>query len=342
LIHKTRGTQAKLILTPIYGSPPFMDATTILQGLDAVIKARQEQWLSRWYAVHAEPPGGKLFHYTNSTGLLGILSSEVFWATNIEYLNDSSELYYCIALIRERLVRKKKAAAHNALWPIAELFSEAEKTFNPFHTLTLYVSCFCENGDLLSQWRGYGHAGGGYAIGIQPRHPEALPDDQPRIVLRRVLYDATEQARLIDDSITQLEILWTDISSRTRDETTLITAKEKMLSFFRQEIGDYIWCFKNPVFQEEKEWRFSYVTGAKDPKKRPGKFRAGRSSIIPFVELDLFKLLDSQKTRTLQVSEVICGPTLHTGRSVEAVAQLLNTRGYRDVSVHDSKVPLRG
>ena len=30
----------------------------------------------------------------------------------------------------------------------------------------LYAFCFCEDGDLLSQWRGYGVLGRGYAVGF--------------------------------------------------------------------------------------------------------------------------------------------------------------------------------
>jgi hypothetical protein len=316
-----------------------MDAKT-LEELDAMICARQEQWLGGWSATQAQPPGGKLFHYTDSNGLLGILSSEVFWATNIEYLNDSSELAYCIALIRDRLERTKIAVSRNALSPISQLFVAAQKNFNPFHDLTVYVSCFCEEGDLLSQWRGYGHAGGGYAIGIQPRYGNAAPDDVPRIVLRKVFYELKDQEQLIDESISQLEALWTHVTSKTNDQPTLMEAQKKILSFFRQEVGDYIWCFKNPAFREEREWRFSYITGAKDPKKRPVKFRPGPGSINPYVELDLFKLLDSE-AQALQVCEVICGPTLHPHRSVEAVKHLLNVHAYDTVDVRASSVPLR-
>ncbi len=35
-----------------------------------------------------------LYHYTNESGLLGILQSRHLWATAIEYLNDSAELVY--------------------------------------------------------------------------------------------------------------------------------------------------------------------------------------------------------------------------------------------------------
>ena len=315
---------------------------TDLGELDAMINTRQRQWVDQWHGMQARPPNDKLFHYTDSNGLLGILSSEVFWATNIEYLNDSSELAYCIALIRDRLERKKIAVSRNALSPISRLFVAAQETFNRFRDLTVYVSCFCEDGDLLSQWRGYGRAGGGYAIGIEPRYGNAAPDERPQIALRKVFYELKDQERLIDESIGQLEALWAHMTRKTKDQPTLMEAEKKILSFFRREVGDYIWCFKNPVFREEKEWRFCYITSADDAKKRLVKFRPALEFISPYVEFDLFKLFDLRKAQTLQVCEVICGPTLHPHHSVEAVKHVLAVHGYERVDVRASSVPLRG
>jgi hypothetical protein len=34
----------------------------------------------------------RLFHYTNATSLLGIIENNCLWATNIQFLNDFSEL----------------------------------------------------------------------------------------------------------------------------------------------------------------------------------------------------------------------------------------------------------
>ena len=36
--------------------------------------------------------------------------------------------------------------------------------------LRLFVTCFCSNGDLLSQWRAYAGSGG-YAVGFTPPRP---------------------------------------------------------------------------------------------------------------------------------------------------------------------------
>ena len=40
-------------------------------------------------------------HYTSQLGLMGIISNEVLWATNIKFLNDEHEFQHALDLIRE-------------------------------------------------------------------------------------------------------------------------------------------------------------------------------------------------------------------------------------------------
>jgi hypothetical protein len=37
------------------------------------------------------------------------------------------------------------------------------------HGAGAFMACFCENGDLLSQWRGYGSLGGGFSLGFKAK-----------------------------------------------------------------------------------------------------------------------------------------------------------------------------
>lgn len=61
--------------------------------------------------------------------------------------------------------------------------------------LDVYITCFCEDGDLLSQWRAYAgrDSAAGYALGIGTRPPllggVQAAGRQHGLRLRRVLYD---------------------------------------------------------------------------------------------------------------------------------------------------------
>ena len=48
-----------------------------------------------------------IYHYTSPEGILGIIESNSLWATDINYLNDSSELRYIYGLV-ERIVKAKR------------------------------------------------------------------------------------------------------------------------------------------------------------------------------------------------------------------------------------------
>src|SRR5215207_1165696 len=48
----------------------------------------------------ASQPEGLVFHYTNAVGLLGIISSHRFWASNTAFLNDPSEGQYVLDIAK--------------------------------------------------------------------------------------------------------------------------------------------------------------------------------------------------------------------------------------------------
>lgn len=304
------------------------------EKLKAFIIDRQEKWLASWQKKNADPPHDKLFHYTNAEGLLGILRSRIFWGTDITHLNDSSELEYGIELVRGQL---DQAVRRRASGKVADLLAAVRENFHSFGRLTAYVSCFCQQRDLLSQWRGYGGSGGGYAIGIGRCGKRETDTPEPKISLRQVIYKPTEQLHLINDSIAQLEAFadyaFADNSLDWNE------AGKQITDFFRREVGDYLWCFKNDAFTEEQEWRFLYLTGPADLAPRSMHFRPTPSGLIPYVELDLFNLRTDDTY--LDICEIVCGPALDPDRSVTTVQTLLRSLKYDGVEVIPSRVPLR-
>lgn len=50
-----------------------------------------------------EKEPSELFHYTTADGLLGILTKQNLWATDVLYLNDASEFRYADELIVEAI-----------------------------------------------------------------------------------------------------------------------------------------------------------------------------------------------------------------------------------------------
>ncbi len=49
-----------------------------------------------------------LWHYTDSAGAIGILSTNSLWATSLAHLNDSSELEYGLQVVVDELEKRAR------------------------------------------------------------------------------------------------------------------------------------------------------------------------------------------------------------------------------------------
>jgi hypothetical protein len=64
-----------------------------LEDLITELNALESQLVTDFPSTRADVPS-QLFHYTGIPALKSIVETGVIWATNIAYLNDSSELAY--------------------------------------------------------------------------------------------------------------------------------------------------------------------------------------------------------------------------------------------------------
>lgn len=151
------------------------------------------------------------------------------------------------------------------------------------NSLTL-VSCFSQQGDLLSQWRGYGDDGKGISIGFNynklenllkhKRYANFLDNTKPILRLSEIYYDQEN----LKDNIKSDIIL--PLLKAIRENYNLEKHNLKKLKFedyLENEIChllDYLMdlfqyselpllFLKNPAFEEEKECRIIYNTRLK-------------------------------------------------------------------------------
>jgi len=67
-----------------------------------------------------------------------------------------------------------------------------------------YVASFCEDGNLLSQWRGYGSPGSGFNLGFVSKGITVVQTDfeaKKPALLRRVEYDRDKQKAIVKMAI---------------------------------------------------------------------------------------------------------------------------------------------
>ncbi len=124
-------------------------------------------------------PEGPLYHYTDQNGLLGIIQDRSIRATHLRYLNDTSEGRIVFQVLLDELNRRVNSDAMMlsfGMEPVKrsgkiecedeEIFSQGVSMLSWVTSQDVFVTSFSEKGNLLSQWRAYAGASGGYSIGF--------------------------------------------------------------------------------------------------------------------------------------------------------------------------------
>lgn len=139
-----------------------------------------------------DAPPALLYHYTSAEGVLGILGRCEMLASDLRFLNDARELIFARDVVVARLRQAANELEAQPDEDIGRVEARVDLMRNCAYQadrvsewLQIFVVCFCEEGDLLSQWRGYGQTAG-YALGFDREALDASTGE--RDTLRRVVY----------------------------------------------------------------------------------------------------------------------------------------------------------
>jgi hypothetical protein len=306
------------------------------------LSAADEEQVARFLTHYAQRffliPGGPLYHYTTGENFIKIIQSGELWATQAACLNDTTELVYSADQLRRRVKAKMDAPHNPAIDPILSRLDEALS--NPgVETSPVFVACFSERGDHLSQWRAYSGGEGGYAIQFDPiklREAGFLPAPDgklvPQIFLVRVEYNPVNHASMFDDILKWTEQFFLGLGGATKAPTIDAWADE-FCRYWLERLAFYAPCIKDPSFEDEKEWRLIYYLRPDDPTSM--QFRQRQSMMSRHIPLHLKK--------PLPITQAIVGPCRHPRLSQVAVGDLLLAGGYdpSTVKVEITRVPYR-
>ena len=297
-----------------------------------------EQWLSH----HRRRPR-YLYHYTSAQGLLGMLQSNRVWATNSRFMNDPTEIAYAIRLVRE--VADANLREGDARW-LKEVRDWVETFIGEYeNNAKVYIACFCSEGDLLSQWRGYGAVGGGYSIGFIGKHTgaeEVTSAEKPEPILRKVIYDRRTQARLVGDWLRGLSVL----EQARRKKPGQLRAQQRVndwWAFFNMFLSECLNCFKDPAYREEQEWRLIQFGRFAREEVVKASFRSRGERLVPYVEVD-FRPARGPYRDKLPIRVIRYGPTLEPVVTERSLHLLREAYGYdeRRLTIARSGVPFSG
>jgi len=285
----------------------------------------------------AQRPTAPLYHYTTFQGLQGILKNRSFWATEVAYLNDGTERTYA------RQALESLFASHENQHPgtaVSAVLDEARRYLDFTESnWAQFVTCFCEEGDLLNMWMGYAGRGGGFSLGFDPMELYGFSCG-PRNHFVKVVYGTDPQSHPAFEALRQ---------------ACARIAVSPSGEIRPAELGPTIACLldilfigvKHDAFVAEKEWRAIERRAIAEPYSsfKDVKFRGGDFNVKPYIELELPTDDDTPATEPkalLPVVDVVVGPTLRPIETIRAVRWLLRSLGYPEsVSVRSSSVPYR-
>jgi hypothetical protein len=299
--------------------------------LGAALAGLVSDAVEEWDRVQGDTPD-LLYHYTDVAGLIGICSSRSLWATNLRFVNDAQELAHAWSLMLDVLAEARAQATVPAQ---VELIEEIERATSSQWAgyPDFYSVSFTADGDLLSQWRGYGSSGGGYAIGFEAaglvRPPAPYP--QPERFLNRVIYDEAAQRQILGVTAEAMLELFATVDPIGSD---LTEARGRVFAALGELVG-FAFSFKDPAWAEEQEWRAVYVVP--DGELEGVEFRPSGGVAVPYVSLEMGTEPDGR----LPIREIVQGPRVDTDTAVRSLELLLASNGYSEVDITVSSVPLR-
>jgi len=282
-------------------------------------------------------PRRPLFHYTSIQGLIGILTDRKIWATNISHLNDKQELFQARDIFREAVQELEKTIDPGPAYAIRPRdYKENPKitflnTLNSLldlaQELPIFVCSFSEEGDQLSQWRGYSQNGYGFSVGFAYTKLEKHAERQ-KFILKKCIYKKKQQQKVINGFI-ESEILptLTNLGEIRLSPNDVMKIFEKILQLLP--------IIKNEHFKEEKEWRL--ISSPFQTLKDRIRFRPGKTVIIPYCEFEL-----AENKKDFAVKSITIGPTPNENESLLSLKTLLNREGTsKKIKVRQSKIPYR-
>lgn len=287
------------------------------------------------HSVRGRERPGIIYHYTTTNGLIGILESNELWATDLNYMNDASELIYARELIAEVIAAKLTATVD----PILMTFYERAVRMQEPGSRGFYGVCFCEDGDLLSQWRAYGDRGGGYAIGLHAA--EIGLGSEPPLCIRKTVYDPIRQRDLVEVTLDRTEHvlmeLTRDVPAEAGDSIIPI-----VLHFLDDHLSEYTYTFKNEAFREEQEWRvvLPILPYERNESRRLMRFRNSAGMLAPYILMNVSPTA-GVNTGRIPIARIVFGPTVDRRLTREALKDLLAKHGFPHVEVVPSDIPLR-
>ncbi|UJW85664.1 DUF2971 domain-containing protein [Devosia sp. SL43] len=272
----------------------------------------------------------ELYHYTSTSGLLGILTNHSLWFTDTRYLNDSSEVLWGVGVVTkvaEAFANTRKEDRDKIL--VDRVVQRLETISMPNRAA---VFCLCESANLLNQWRDYGRDVVSYSLGFDPTKLHMPEGYNFPPILIKMIYDEAKQIEIAQRVVAGVYAKAMLLPAETRDDPDRVSF---LIDSAAHELSLVTYWFKNPAFEAEQEWRLLLEAGMIQNMGNTPLFRPSHVGITPYFE---FKPTNEQ---LLPVTSLMVGPCSWPDAAMAAAHLLLNERGYAGLRLNASTIPIR-
>jgi hypothetical protein len=325
--------------------------------------------------------GTIVYHYTDTQAFAGIVQNAALWATDFRYLNDSLELVYTWQAFVERLEQLAARPGENSQAYKAAL--EALRLHKAIDLMgfddAMFVACFSELEDVLSQWSRYGANGRGLALGFDSERISALKVPQYRHTPDGEVIPMTAILSGGPSSGSEVEFTWNAFllkvsygdTERDRVVDGLIDTVERVCAdtpdSFSHMVGNCISqthalvhrlpLVKNAAFDDERERRVTiteYFGGRSAAQRRalsslgePFSFYAQgalETVDVQFRPADstMFKPYVCLPFDRAALVKVVTGPAIRHHLVEPTVRRLLDRNRFRHTAIEASTLPYQG
>jgi len=281
---------------------------------------------------------GTLYHYTDSSGLLGILTNQSLWVTKSNFLNDRMEISYIDEVIKVVMNKLFSPSDANVLLKLisSELSYLRGINDNALKAENYYICSLSTNSDSLTLWSEYSNQYG-YNIGFDVLKLRKILDDTegevPLNIHGKVIYDFEHQCSLIIDEMKKTKII--EYKNKGQDENL----KEEV-KHFSVVLLLHSFFLKSPVFAQEEEYRIIFFQHNQlKGKKRLNNeihFRDRIGVFLPYIKVPLI----DQKSK-LPIQRITIGPKHNIDIAEQGLELFLLKNNYDDVELIRSSIPLR-
>jgi hypothetical protein len=277
-----------------------------------------------------------IYHYTDDTGLRGILESGKLRLSNVFNLNDPSELRHGFSQAVAML--KEKAAGHSPvakeLAGIIEDFYQDGKVQESAH---FFTCSFSSDGDDLGQWRAYADNGRGYVLGFYTKALESAfiqKGNSPFAQTFPLTYGDVEMARVQDQIIGEALSL-TDLPAVGSLQAPMIDAfKLKLVVSLTVHTLHSAMFFKHEAYRNEREYRFLEMFPA-NVSPSEVKVRTRPYSLVRYREFDW------RGGAPLALTGIVVGPAADEDKAPQFARDCLHLFHDDAVDVTKSAIPYR-